>query len=124
MRPGCRLQLPGSFTGPGALQRSLCSPRRLRAGSAGRSRAGTSVHPRGGPAVLPTIGRVRPGSSAGGRWPGATLRPPEAREAHSGPSMEEVPAQHVPITRPVLAMMEGGNSYPSCIEQALSLRDT
>jgi hypothetical protein len=40
------------------------------------------------------------------------------------PLKEEVPAQHVPITRPVLAMMEGGSSYPSCIEQALSLRDT
>lgn len=70
---------------------------------------------------------MRPGSSAGGRWPGATLRPSEAREAPPKgrtPSKEEVPAQRVPIKRLTRAVMEGGNSYPSCIGQALLFRDT
>jgi len=44
--------------------------------------------------------------------------------ARSASSKEVGPAQRVPIKRPTPAVMEGGNSYPSCIEQALSLRDT
>jgi hypothetical protein len=70
---------------------------------------------------------MRPGSSAGGRWPGATLRPSEAREVPPkgrSPSKEVVPAQCVPIKRHARAVMEGGNSYPSCIGQALEFRDT
>lgn len=77
---------------------------------------------RGGPAVLSTIyGRVRPGSSAGGRWPGATLRPTEAREIPPSVGLvEEKQNQHRVFREPrfTRAVMEGGNSYPSCIEQA------
>jgi len=69
---------------------------------------------------------MRPGSSAGGRWPGATLRPPDAREAPpiGRARAVEGPARRVPIKRPAQAVMEGGNAYPSCLGQASSIRDT
>jgi len=70
-------------------------------------------------------GRVRPSSRAGGRWPGATLRPRESRETPPLVGLVEGtgPAPRVPKKRSTRAMMEGGNSYPSCNEQARSVRD-
>jgi hypothetical protein len=71
------------------------------------------------------FGRVRPGLSAGGHWPGVTLRPVESRELPPLVGLVEGtgPGPRAPRTRPTRAVMEGGNSYPSCIEQARSVRD-
>jgi hypothetical protein len=41
-----------------------------------------------------------------------------------GPAQSEGSARRVPIERPARAVMEGGNAYPSCLEQVSSLRDT
>jgi hypothetical protein len=61
-------------------------------------------------------------------WPVARGNPAPAgcsRGPASGRAREvEGSARRVPIKRPAQAVMEGGNAYPSCLEQASLLRAT
>jgi hypothetical protein len=86
---GCCLQPPSPHTA-GKRQWNPSPPRRRWVGSAGRSRsAAGSSSARSRRSCGPVDSRsMRPGSSAGGRWPGATLRSPEAREVRrkAGPA--------------------------------------
>jgi hypothetical protein len=70
-------------------------------------------------------GRVRLSLCAGGRWSGATLCFSESRETPPLVGFVEGtgPAPRAPMKRPTRAVMEGGNSYPSCNDLARSVRD-
>jgi hypothetical protein len=126
--PGCaRLGCGLSLLVYRELQRNPSPPRRRQAGSSGRSRVrhfGARSRRPCGPVDL--FGRCDPVRVlvAGGQGQPCAHRKLARPRLTVGPAQSEGSARRVPIERPARAVMEGGNAYPSCLEQASSLRDT